>query len=416
MTPAEINHVAARRIAKARTQLLLNPRFIFWATCTLHLKLVPYPGMSQIEAGSIGTDGSNLYYDPGFIAGPAWTDDELCGVIAHEVSHAVKGDNWRRGSRDPQNWNLAADARINPELTKNGLSLPVPKDPYLKQLLHNPANFGRSAEEIYNELPPPQAGGKGQGQGQGGGTGMEGDVQEPGSGKGGSPDPSAAPLTGQQRQELAEALNRKWELIARQAAQIAKAQGHLPAGSEHLIEPIRPHLDPYAMLRHFVSMCRKDDYSWSRGSRRAAWRGLYLPSLSSEGVGELVVAIDTSGSTAGVVPLFLGFLNSVLIEVKPEKVWFIECDAAVHNVTEFQAGEELPSAVAVHGFGGTCMVPIWTWLEEHDVQPVCAVVLSDMQMSKSDFGPDGGPGFPTLWVSSTPGHVAPFGETVEMTA
>ncbi len=167
-------------------------------------------------------------------------------------------------------------------------------------------------------------------------------------------------------------------------AQIAKAQGHLPAGSEHLIEPIRPHLDPYAMLRHFVSMCRKDDYSWSRGSRRAAWRGLYLPSLSSEGVGELVVAIDTSGSTAGVVPLFLGFLNSVLIEVKPEKVWFIECDAAVHNVTEFQAGEELPSAVAVHGFGGTCMVPIWTWLEEHDVQPVCAVVLSDMQMSKSD--------------------------------
>ncbi len=168
------------------------------------------------------------------------------------------------------------------------------------------------------------------------------------------------------------------------------------------------------MLRHFVSLCRRDDYSWARGSRRAAWRGLYLPSLHSEGIGELVVAIDTSGTTAHVVPFFLGFLNSVLTEVKPDKVWFLECDAAIHAVTEFEAGEELPSAVAVHGFGGTSMVPIWEWLDEHEVHPVCAIVLSDMEMNRASFGPDGGPGFPVLWVSSTPGVVAPFGETVEM--
>jgi predicted metal-dependent peptidase len=245
---------------------------------------------------------------------------------------------------------------------------------------------------------------------------MSGDVQDPNDpSQPGQGNPAAGgSQSPQQQQERMEALARKWELIARQAAQIAKAQGYLPLGSEYLIEPIRPHLDPYAMLRHFVSMCRKDDYSWSRGSRRAAWRGLYLPSLNSEGIGELVVAIDTSGSTADVVPLFLGFLNSVLIEVKPDRVHFIECDAAVHNVTEFQAGEELPSAVAVRGFGGTDMRPIWEWTQENDVHPVCAIVLTDGEMSENSFGPSNGPGFPVLWVVSNSGRVAPFGETVEM--
>jgi len=424
MTQAEINRLAARRIAKARTQLLLNPRFVFWATCALHLKLVPYPGMSMMERGSIGTDGSNLYYDPDFIVNGGvgvkpdgsmtkiepWTDDELMGVIAHEVSHAVKGHCWRRGSREPGNWNIAADRALNPELTKNGLTLPA-------GALNDPADFGRAVEEIYNTLPPPQPGSGNQVQGQpAAGAGMSGDVRDPSSPQPGQ-DPTASPSQSpQQRQDQLEALARKWELIARQAAQIAKAQGHLPLGSEHLIEPIRPHLDPYAMLRHFVSMCRRDDYSWARGSRRSLWRGLYLPSLNSEGVGELVVAIDTSGSTAAVVPLFLGFLNSILVEVKPEKVHFVECDAAIHHVTEFQAGEELPSAVAVHGFGGTSMCPIWEWAEENDIRPVCAVVLTDGQMSARDFGPDGGPGFPVLWVISDQGRVAPFGETVEMTS
>lgn len=408
MSPADINRAAARRIARARTQLLLNPRFVFWATCALHLKLVPVPDMGAIARGSIGTDGTNLYYDPAFIASSAWTDDELLGVIAHEVSHVVKGHCWRRGNRDPENWNIAADHSLNPELTKNGLSLP-------KGCLNNPSNFGRSAEEIYNELPPPSPDGSGQGQAQS--PGMAGDVRDPSQGQPGQ-DPSASPpQTPQQRQEQIEALSRKWDLIARQAASIAKAQGHLPLGSEHLIEPIRPHLDPYAMLRHFVSMCRRDDYSWSRGSRRAAWRGLYLPSLNSEGIGEIVIAADTSGSTMSVLPLFLGFLNSVLVEVKPERVWFLECDAAIQAVTEFQAGEELePAGVQAHGFGGTCMTPIWEWIEEHDVRPVCAIVLSDMCMREQDFGPAGGPPMPVLWVSSTPGAVAPFGETVEMTS
>jgi predicted metal-dependent peptidase len=427
MTDPTILHRASRRIAKARTQLLLNPKFVFWATCALHLKPVPYEGMMVCERGPIGTDGTRLYYDPDFIVGglgpdycakfgvsikqpiEPWTDDELLGVMAHEVSHATKGDCWRRGSRDPAKWNRAADRRINQELLKNGLSLPKDGE------LGTAADFGRSAEEIYKEIPD-DPGGNGKGQGQGGpgeGGSMAGDVREPGDPQPGDDPSKGNSMSAAERQAAAQDLQRKWELVARQAAQIAKAQGHLPLGSEHLIEPIRPQLDPYAMLRHFVSMCRRDDYSWSRGSRRAAYRNLYLPSLYSEGIGELLIGMDTSGSCASVAPLFLGFLNSVLMEVKPERVWFVECDAAVHAVTEFGEGEALPEQVPVHGFGGTSMRPIWEWADEHAVTPVCAIVLTDLEMTDRDLG-DGRP-YPVLWVSSTD-RIAPWGETVRMEA
>lgn len=416
MTDPAVLKAASHRITKARTRLMLNPRFVFWAYCALHLKPIPVPGMMFVARGPIGTDGDRLFYDPDFLVNgypqlnmPPWTDDEMLGVIAHEVSHAVKGDIWRRGSRDPSKWNIAADRRINQELLRNQLSLP--KD----GTLGTPQDFGRSAEEIYKELPddPGGQGGGSGGQQPGAGGSMAGDIRDPGSDAPGQDGQSGQQPSAAERRAAAEAAQHKWELVARQAAQLAKAQGHLPSGAEHLIEPVRPQLDPYSMLRHFVSMCRKDDYSWSRGNRRAAYRNLYLPSLYSEGIGELLIGMDTSGSCASVAPLFLGFLNSVLTEAKPEKVWFVECDAAVHAVTEFGEGEALPEQVPVHGFGGTSMRPIWEWADEHNVNPVCAIVLTDLEMTDHDLG-DPRP-HPTLWVSSTE-RIAAWGETVRMEA
>ncbi len=406
--------LAARRIAKARTRLLLDKRFVFWATCALHLRPVAMEGMLAQAGGYIGTDGKYLFYDPAFIAGDKWSDDELMGVIAHEVSHATKGDPWRGGKRDRKLWNVACDARIDPELIRHGLTLPPHGDDVAASaaIFQNPANFGRAAEDIYNSFPPGGAASQSLP-----GDGMAGDIREPGSGDPGDSNADGngqqQSLTPQQRQQLVEELSKKWEIVTRQAAQIAKAQGHLPAGMEHLIEPVRPNLDPYAMLRHFVSMCRKDDYSWARGNRRHAWCGLYLPSLYSEGIGEIIISVDMSGSTSHVWPKFVGFLNSVLNEVKPEKTWFIEWDAAVQRVSEFSNGEQLPTeGVTIKGGGGTSCRPSWEWIAEHNIQPVCCIVLTDLDMSVYDMGDD--PGFPCLWVSTTAGAVGPFGETVEM--
>lgn len=443
-TSIDTLRIAERRLIRARTQLLVNPKFVFWATCALHLKFHAMPGMVLVARGPIGTDGVSLVYDPDWIAGnkeyldglsqlhamasgkPAipyvpWTDEELMGVVAHEVSHAVKGDIWRRGSRDPGAWNIAADRRINAEMEQNGLKLPdggvgsarFDKQNGTRYQQTRASDFGQPAEALY-EVPPPKEeeqdgndADAGQ-QGMGNGDPMAGDLREGDD----SADGDGNSASAAERQARAEALQRQWELIARQAAATAKAQGHLPSGMEHLIEPIRPQLDPWAMLRYFVQMCRAEDFSWSRGNRRHLHAGLYLPSLYSEGVGELIVAVDTSGSTAAVLPKFIGFLNSVLVEVKPARVWFVECDAAVHKVTEFGPGDELPERVEVHGFGGTSMRPVWEWAATANIEPVCAIVLTDGEMSERDFGLQ--QGWPCLWVVSTKGIVAPWGETVEL--
>ena len=57
-----------------------------------------------------------------------------------------------------------------------------------------------------------------------------------------------------------------------------------------------PPVDWRDVLRAFVAAAACNDYSWSRPNRRFVWQGLYLPGLHSEDIGEVVIAIDTSGS------------------------------------------------------------------------------------------------------------------------
>lgn len=408
MTEDEAIAIADRRIRRARAHMLTTHDangkcpLAFWATAALHLQLRPHPHLAQVASGHIGTDGTYLLYDPWVYCDKARvSDSQLISQMGHEVSHPTKGDLWRRGTRDPREWNIACDMRIDPELIFHGFEPPDHGSPQANAVFHNPANKGRSAEALYEEnkaqppFPQPQPG-----------DGMGGDIHDP-------TDPTAGKnLTAGEKKAVLEELDRKWTIIARQAAEIAKSQGHLPGSYEHLVKPVKPKLNPWDMIRHYVSMCRRDDYSWARPNRRSAWRGLALPSLQSEGIGEIVIGFDTSGSCTNLIPTFLGFLSLILGEVRPDHTVWIECDTKVHSVTEFGPDDELPQSVPVHGYGGTSMRPIWDEITKRNLAPVCAIVLSDMAMFRSDFGEP--QPFPVLWVSGDRGAQAPWGEQVQL--
>jgi predicted metal-dependent peptidase len=125
----------AQRLSRARTQLLLNQPF--FGTLSLRLKLEegPIPTMA--------TNGRRIIYNAEFVAKlkPA----ELEEVLAHEVMHCALGHQCRRGSRDPELWNRAADFAINTIVLANGLKLPT-------DALIDPAFANLSAEEIYARL------------------------------------------------------------------------------------------------------------------------------------------------------------------------------------------------------------------------------------------------------------------------
>lgn len=400
---AEINERAARRIARARTKLIMEPRFVFWSTLVMHLE--PQPAL---WCPTHATDGVHLFYNPINITNPKFTDADVLFDVAHEAAHCAFAHMTRRGDREPKRWNIAADRSINPVLETEGLR---PSPPMRDAALFQAKDIGRAVEDIYREVTPQDVAkyfqeGSGEQAGRGS-VGSRGEVLNAPHGpeNGLADDPSLA----------ASELAARWDMITRQAAYAAHAQGHLPDQFAHLLKPVKPRLDPRALLRRFLTMSSRNDYSWSRPNRRFVEAGVYVPSLRSESVGEVCIGIDTSGSVSNdVVSRFLGFVNSVLLEVKPEKAWLLQCDAAIASAACFGAGEALPREVNVKGRGGTDMRPIWAWQRHRKLKPVCTIVLSDMEMNKASFGPKGGPGHPVLWISSSPGARAPFGVIVEM--
>ena len=96
---------------------------------------------------------------------------------------------------------------------------------------------------------------------------------------------------------LGESIAAEWQVAVVQAEQIAQSRGEMPSGLQRTVTAIQhPPVDWREVLRTFVSASARNDYSWSRPNRRFLWQGLYLPGLHSEELGEIVIAIDTSGS------------------------------------------------------------------------------------------------------------------------
>lgn len=440
--PATDNREAAAfAISKARSRLIiLQP---FWAV--LALKLDPRPN-NRVE--TIASNGLALWYNPDWVVK---TDhDELVGVLAQKALRVSLGHPWRRGARDSKLWNQAGDAVCNP-IIKQSFKLPA-------GAIDMPEFADSSAEEAYSVLfkrQPPDGGGgsgtkqgksgqqPGKGKGQGGGPGNQlqapGQGQGPpqqgqGQGQGGQPSDGQGDQDGppqgfggdvggcgeilDAKHDDGTALNQAerdeaeqdWKVAAIQAASVAKSAGQMPAGLERLFqEQEKPTLDWKTMLRHYMQGRRHDDYSWRRVNRRFIGRGLYLPSRENPGPGEIVVAIDTSGSISDKeLAAFSAELNGILEEAKPKLLRVLYCDAKVQRADEFTP-DQYPVKLTPKGGGGTAFAPVWKWLDANDSAPEAMVYLTDLWCD--DFGKD--PGYPVLWVTTAKEH-APFGEVVRL--
>src|ERR1700752_1885751 len=102
-------------ITKARARLLVRAPFL--GSIALGLEWVGAPGI-----GTMATDGRRVWFNP------PWCEEhgieKTMGVIAHEVFHIVNKHHLRRGDRDPDLWNIAADLLVNRLLEEDNLTLP----------------------------------------------------------------------------------------------------------------------------------------------------------------------------------------------------------------------------------------------------------------------------------------------------
>ena len=98
-------------------------------------------------------------------------------------------------------------------------------------------------------------------------------------------------------------------------------------------------------------------------------------------------------------------ITAILDEAAPEAVHVVYCDAEVRATESFEPGDAID--LSPQGGGGTAFRPVFDWIARSDIQPVCAIYLTDLD--GDDFGP--APDYPVLWVS-TELTGAPFGEVI----
>jgi predicted metal-dependent peptidase len=398
---------ARRRVIDARAALVLD--HAFFGALSLRLEIVEEArGLTR----TMLTDGRSVFFNREYVQ--TCSDCELVGLWARLVMRPALQHHTRRGDRDPALWNDAGEYAINPLLLEASFSLPG-------KPLMDPQFKGMTAEQIYDVLnqegngdgeddreDDSSASGDRSGDADGTGGDDEGDGEDGDDDNGKVPSnglankPGAvidAPDPAQQEAE--------WQVALKQASQAAQMMGQLPGGIALAVaEVMRPRVDWKSITRRFAQELATTDYSWRMPNPRYIVGGFCLPVLRSEGMGILVVVIDSSGSTERVLPVFKAELQSIVDECQPERTIVIMVDAEVQRVDVFERGA--PIEFNVVGFGGTDFRPAFDYIEREQINPCGLIYLTDGY----GYFPDNPPNYPVLWAITSQEVTAPCGETV----
>ena len=360
------------RLAKAKTSLILEHPFV--GAIALGM-----PHTYSDAVPTAATNGKRVLYNPEFVSD--LTDEQLKFLVAHECMHPMLEHNFRRQSRDPKKWNMAADYVINQLLVDEGIGKFIDGGCLNKDLYD--AGQGVS-EQIYTLLPD-------QGEG-GGGDGIGGTGQDLEDGEGTAQD---------QAQEAAE-----WKVKVAQAAQAAKMMGKLSAGMARLVDSIlNPTVDWREVLQKFVTKHKTDERSFSRPNRRFLSQGLYMPSRSGEVMGPIAFLVDCSGSVDDEqLAQMAAEIRMVHEDLRPEKLHVVYFDSTVSHYECYGPDDSLD--IRFHGGGGTDVRAAFDYLDQqgHADGVVCTVVLTDGYTPYPE-----GANYPVIWAMTTDMN-APFGE------
>jgi len=169
------------------------------------------------------------------------------------------------------------------------------------------------------------------------------------------------------------------------------------------------------VLREFINNQTRgsDEYTWRRYNKRLMANDIYLPSLMNETVGELVIAIDTSGSIGNrELSAFASELVSICDVSCPEKIRVLWWDTEVHGEQLFTAEnyQQIDSLLKPQGGGGTNANCVAKYIAKQNIEAEAIIVFTDGYFDT----PKWNISTPTLWlVTDTESHVPPNGQVVK---
>lgn len=372
---------AEQRLQKAVIDIMANTKYIALAGILMI-------GNRRIEddvrlCPTAYTNGRDEVYGRAFV--DQLNDAELRFLVLHECYHKLYRHltTWRwMYDENHQLANQACDFVINVKLVDdNKADKFATMTGALKMGCFDEKYRAWDSAQVFHDLK--NGGGKGGGQGgDGSGTGFDEHGWD-----------DAKEMTAQERDELARDID---EAI-RQGALMAGKVGS--GGDRDMLELLQPQVDWREVLRDFItSTCAGSDYStWRKPNRRYIGAGMYMPSGISEQIGEIVVAIDTSGSIGGPqLSAFLSEVGSIAETVHPEAIRLLYWDTEVCG-DEVYKGDEVANLVKStkpKGGGGTTVECVPAYLQDKQIKAQCVIVLTDGYLG----GSWGDWHHPLLWV------------------
>ena len=373
-TDPKIDAQARERLVTARIGLLL--RHSFFGNLATRLVLVN----ADEWCGTAATDGLKFYYNSRFIMMLKVKEVEF--LFGHEVLHVVYDHMGRRGTRDPQIFNIANDYAVNADLKRHKVGEFIKTVPCLYEQKYD----GKSSEEIYDDLMKNvkkisigelldqmiddhldgEDGEDGAGDGDSEGNGKDG--KKPGKGKRPTMSPEERERT---RQEIKQAI------IA--AAQSAEA-GQLPLGVERMLNSITDPIMPWReLIQTNLTSCIRTDYSWARPSRRSWHMDAIMPGMTPGEEIDVVVTLDMSGSISNKqAQAFLGEVAGMMSSFDGYKVHIFCFDTKTYNPQDFSSDNmDLIEEYEPMGGGGTDFDCIFEYLKENAIDPKRLIVFTD---------------------------------------
>jgi predicted metal-dependent peptidase len=363
-----------RKVSKAKALLILDHPFFGTAVSRRPIKYgneVPTAGMSATGQ---------------MLLNPAWVEPltvkNIMFLLAHEAMHYMLAHALRRKHRDHNAWNVACDKVINDTLIDAGVG------DFIDGGITMDDGRNHASEELYDE--------------------NDDDMGSGGIGK------DIGDIVDENGQVLDEAQIHQLEAQAKietiQSAQLAKQTGKLPSSIERIVDEMVNVITPWhEKLERYMTSKVKDGYSWNRPNRRFVGQGIYLPGYDYVSrMGEIVIAVDTSGSLSGEeLAYFNAHINRILETCLPEKVTVLYCDSTIGGEVEYTP-DDLPLVLKPVGGGGTSFKPVFKWLDSYNGEIECLIYFTDGWGDQNELDE---PVVDTVWLTTDKENF-PFGEVI----
>jgi len=352
------------------------------------------------------TDGVNKVYGRAFLKRIA-TAPKRRGLVLHENLH-VGLKHLTHGKlmfeENSKMANLAADFVVN-DIIENIKGYITGTQERIVELpdgaVYDPMFHNWSMREVYNYLkkhakpkPKPQKGGKpcdnptnpddGDNEPQSGGGQNNEQEWESVEVNGKTYDLSDSDEHGfdlsEMTHEQAKEINDAIDKALREGGILAGRMGaKLPKTITDLLEP---KIDWRDALREFVtsSIKGKDEFTWRKMNKRQMANDIYLPSMENDTIGEVVVAIDTSGSIGSAeITEFATELVSICDITQPDKVRVLWWDTEVHGEQVFLPSQysNIAGLLKPLGGGGTMVTCVNDYINKERIEADCVIVFTD---------------------------------------